>query len=207
MIILECDMSKTQHNLEYIIYNDIRKFLKINRLCNSEKTFFKYINSYNIERPFIQITFNYKANICYIYDFYRIAINYIITRRKYSSNKMLYRIHDMKIYKYGYKYTKEEREKMYNKSLSKDFTNFHFDILSNNVMRYNIILCCMLISEYIMKKYSWKFSKNRFYETYAVFQEHKICILINEVTLLIKEIRLDIIKNEFYNKCKNIEND
>lgn len=207
MIIIEYDMSKTKHNLDYLMNQNIRKFLKINRHCNSEKTFFNYIQKYGNNKLYNEISFNCKANICIVYEFYRTAIHYIITRKKYSSYKTFYRIQNKKIYNFGYKYSKEERDNMYNKSYSKDYTDFLFDILPNTVFRYNTILCLMFIAEYIMSKYSYKLSKLYYSESYHTLHENKLFILINEMTLLIKQIRLNIIENEFKTKCLNIKED
>ena len=204
MNIQNCDMTLSKQHQDYLINQNIRKFLKINRNCNSEKTFFNYIQEYGNNKLFNEISFNCKANICIVYEFYRTAIHYIITRKKYSSHKTFYRIQNRKIYNFGYKYSREERDNMYNKSYSKDYTNFLFDILPNTVFRYNTILCLMFITEYIMSKYSYKLSKIHYSESYYTFHENKLFILINEMSLLIKQIRLNIINREFISKCDTV---
>lgn len=204
MIIQKWDLNLSKNNQDYYIHEHIRKFLKINRLCSSEKTFFNYIRK---ESRFTDITFEYNGSFCYVYEAYRIGFDFVLSRKKYISSSEFYRIHNKKMITTPYRYSKEERELNREKSRTKNYTNFLYDILPNTVIRYNTLFCCMLISDYIFKKYNHRLSTFNGFITirYEKTQENKMFRLIHNVNLFIREIKLSAIKFEFYEKCKILE--
>ena len=205
MIIQKCDSNLSKYNQDYYIHEYIKKFLKKNKLCSSEKTFFNYIIK---ESPFTDITFRCNGSFCYVYEAYRIGFDFVLSRKRYSSRSEFYRIHNRNMIRIPYRYTQEERELNREKSRTKNYTNFLYDILPNTVIRYNTLFCCMLISEYIFKKYNHRlWARPALWTGYKALQENKIFKLIHEVNLFIKEIKLSAIKFEFYERCKTLEKD